>query len=158
METVLSFVTKFSDVVKKHIEETKECIGKNIVDSNATKTGICVDRIKLAYGARFSLLGYKYADVEMKQLESFNEDVLVCQGNDGNFFVPMSDILAMGSSLILVRTNLDRPETGDMGRKKEETFRKFFSTKESIKKILPGVEVNIHRRKKKISSVLRLLH
>ncbi|HKZ45548.1 MAG TPA: hypothetical protein VJ343_02475 [archaeon] len=157
METVLSFVTKFSDVVKKHIEETKECVGKSIVDSNATKTGICVDRIKLAYGARFSLLGQKYSDVEAKQLEAFSEDVLVCQGNDGNFFIPMSDILAMGGSLILVRTALDRPETGEMGRKKDEAYRKFFTAKESIKKILPGVENPIRRKKKKMS-VFQLLH
>jgi hypothetical protein len=156
METVLSFVTKFSDVVKKHIEETKECVGKGIVDSNATKSGICVDKIKLAYGARFSLLGQKYTDAEQKIIDSFGEDVLVFQGATGNFFVPVSDVLAMGGSLILARTSLDKPEIGEMARKKEETFKRFYTAKQSIKRILPGVENPIRRNKRKFS-VMNLL-
>lgn len=157
METMLSFITKFTDVVKKHIEETNECIGKDVVDSNASKTGICVDKIKMAYGAKFSLLGHKYSENELKQIESFNEDVIVCQGSNGSFFVPASEVLAMGGSVILTRTNLGQPEIGEMNRRKEDVFRRFFSTKESIKKILPKVEAPSPRKKKRLS-IFHLMH
>jgi len=157
MESMLTFATKFTNIVKKHIEETGECIGKDIVDSNASKTGICIDKIKFAYGAKFSLLGHRYSEAEMRQIEAFNEDLLVCQGSRGNFFIPASDILAMGGSVILTRSNLGQPEVGEANGKKEETFKKFFVTKEAIKKILPGVETPIHRKKKRIH-IFHLMH
>jgi len=150
MEAMLNFVTKFSDVVKKHLDETRECIGKEIVDSNAGKNGICVDRIKYAFGAKFSLLGYNYTQDDMKQLEVFNEDVIVCQGSNGTkVFIPTSDIVAIGRSVVLVKTAINQPEVGDMTRKKEEVYKKYFSTKESIKDILPKVETAIRKKKRK---------
>lgn len=150
MEAMLDFVAKFSDVVKRHLNETRECIGKDIVDSNASKNGICVDRIKYAFGAKFSLLGYNYTQDDTKQLEVFNEDVLVCQGSNGTkFFIPTSDIVAIGKSVVLVKTTVNQPEIGDMERKKEEVYKKYFSTKESIKDILPTIETPIKRKKRK---------
>ena len=157
MESMLTFATKFTNIVKKHIEETNECIGKDIVDSNAVKTGICVDKIKFAYGAKFSLLNQKYSESEIKMIESFNEDVLVCQGVGGHFFVPASDVLAMGRSVLLVRTNLGQPEIGEANGKRTEAFRKFFVTKEAIKKILPGVETPVQRKKKRVH-LFHLMH
>lgn len=157
MESILNFITKFNNVVKNHIEETKECIGKEIVDSSATKAGICVDKIKMAYGAKFSLLGHNYKPEEVKQLQAFNEDVIVGQSNNGAFFVPVSDIDAFGESVILVRSNLNQVEAGNLGRKREEVFRKFYSTKESIKKILPKVETGA-KRKQKRKSPLHIFH
>lgn len=150
MEAMLDFVTKFSDVVKKHLDETRECIGKEIVDSNAGKNGICVDRIKYAFGAKFSLLGHHYTQEDMKQLEVFNEDVIVCQGSNGTkVFIPGSDVVAIGRSVVLVKTSINQPEVGDMTRKKEEVYRKFFSTKESIKNVLPKIEAVSKRKKRK---------
>jgi hypothetical protein len=157
MESMLSFATKFTNIVKKHIEETNECIGKDIVDSNAVKTGICVDKIKHAYGAKFSLLGQKYSENESKQIEAFNEDLLVCQGIGGHFFVPASDVLAMGKSVLLIRSILGQPEIGETNGKRDETFKRFYVTKEAIKKILPGVETPIQRKKKRVN-LFHLMH
>lgn len=144
------FVSKFSDVVKRHLEETRECIGKEIVDSNASKNGVCVDRIKYAFGAKFSLLGQKYTSEDLRQLEVVNEDVLVCQGGNGmKFFIPVSDIVAIGESVVLVKSVVNQPEIGDMARRKEEVFKKYFSTKEAIKDILPKVETSVRKKKRK---------
>jgi hypothetical protein len=150
MEAMLNFVIKFSDVVKRHLEETRECIGKEIVDSNASKNGICIDRIKYAFGAKFSLLGLKYTPEDMKQLEVFGEDMLVCQGANGaKFFVPTSDIVAIGESVVLIKTAVNQPEVGDTTNRKEEVYKKYFTTKESIKEILPKVEVSVKKKKRK---------
>jgi len=150
MEAMLDFVSKFSDVVKRHLNETRECIGKDVIDSNASKNGICVDRIKYAFGAKFSMLGHTYTQTDIKQLEVFNEDVIVCQGSNGTrFFIPTSDIVAIGKSVVLVRTTVNQPEVGDMVRRKEEVYKKYFSTKELIKDILPTVESSVKRKKRK---------
>jgi len=140
MESILNFVTKFTGVVKDHLEETKWCLGKEVVDTTARKTGICVDKIKVAYGAKFSMLGHNYKDSEMKEMDDFNEDVLVCQGGNGFFFVPVSNVKAMGESLILVDSNLAQPEMKGMGRRKQEVFRRFYNTKNAIREVMPAVE------------------
>ena len=149
MESMLNFVTKFTDVVRNHVQETSECLGKDVVDSTAKKSGICVDRIKVAYGAKFSMLGHNYGTDIMRQLEGFTEDVLVCQGKKGLFFIPMSEIEAMGESLILVTPKINQPENGGMRRRREEVFKKFTKTKKEIKKVLPKVEDPRTRTKKK---------
>jgi len=154
MEPMLNFISKFTNVVKSHIEETKEIIGKEVVDSSARKTGICVDKIKVAFGAKFSMLGHQYSQEETKQIESINEDVVVCQGSKNRFFVPVSEILAVGESVLLVRPDLGLPEVnGMLNRRKDETYRKFFNTNESIKVFLPKVEGPrpVQRKKKSIT-------
>jgi sporulation protein YlmC with PRC-barrel domain len=150
MESILSFITKFTDVVKNQIEETNECLGKEVVNSKANKTGICVDKVKVAYGAKFSMLGLNYKDSEMKDIENFNEDVLVVQGNNGYFFVPVSSVQAFGGSVILVDGEINQPETtNSMARRKQEVFTKFSNTKRAIKDVMPKIEDAKSRRKKK---------
>jgi len=158
MEPMLNFISKFTSVVKNHIEETRDIIGKEVVDSTAKRAGICVDKIKIAFGAKFSMLGHQYSQEEMRQIESINEDVLVCQGPKGRFFVPVSEILAVGESVLLIKPDLGLPEfDGSVSRKKEEIYRRFFSTKESIKDFLPKVESpRITKRKKR--SLTHLFH
>lgn len=149
MESMLSFVTKFKDVLKNHIRETTECLGKDVVDSTASRTGICVDKIKIAYGAKFSMLGHNYKESESNQIERFDEDVLVCQGVKGLFFVPVSGVKALGGSVILVDTNLNQPENGSMNKRKQEVFRKFYNTKKAIRQVIPKIEEPKTRNKKK---------
>jgi sporulation protein YlmC with PRC-barrel domain len=151
MEPMLNFISKFTNVVRSHIEETKEIIGKEVVDANANRAGICIDKIKIAFGAKFSMLGYQYSPEELKQIESINEDVLVCQGiNNKKFFIPASEVLAVGQSVLLTKLNLNLPDTnGGLSRRKEEVFKKFFRTKESIKQFLPKVEEPKPTKKKK---------
>jgi len=150
MESTLNFINKFTDLVRDHVRETNDCIGKDIVDSTATKSGICVDKVKLAYGAKFSMLGNVYKPNEVKQLESFNEDVLVGQGHNGLFFVPVSDLEALGGSVILVRSKLGQQENGSMARRREEVFAKFYKTQDAIRKSLPTVGESKPGRKKKL--------
>jgi hypothetical protein len=140
MESTLNFVTKFTDVVRQHLRETMDCLGKDVVDSTASKSGICVDKIKVAYGAKFSMLGHNYNSQEMRQLDGFNEDVLVAEGKNGYFFIPVSEVEASGNSVILVKSKLGQPENGSMGHRREEVFRRFSSTKSSLKEVLPRVE------------------
>jgi hypothetical protein len=141
MESMLNFVTKLTDVVKNHIEETDQCLGKEVVNSKANKTGICVDKIKVAYGAKFSMMGHQYKDSEVKQIESFNEDVFVIQGKNGYFFVPASSIKALGGSVILVEGATSVPEVnGEMSGRKQEVYRRFFTTKKAIKDLIPKTE------------------
>lgn len=150
MEPMLSFISKFTNVVRSHIEETKEIIGKEVVDSSANKIGICIDKIKVAFGAKFSMLGYQYSQDELRQIEAINEDVLVCQGVKSKAFIPASEVLAIGQSVLLTKLNLNLPDTnGGMSKRKEEVYKKFFSTKESIKEFLPKVEGPKAARKKK---------
>jgi sporulation protein YlmC with PRC-barrel domain len=154
MEPMLNFISKFTNVVKSHIEETKEIIGKEVVDSSARKTGICVDKIKVAFGAKFSMLGHQYSAEEMKQIETINEDVLVCQGSRNRFFVPVSEVLAIGETVLLVKPDLGLPEVdGSLNRRKDEVYRRFFNTKESIKEFLPKVETPraVHKKKRSIT-------
>ena len=154
----MSFVTKFTDMAKKHVDETKEIIGKEVVDSTANKVGICTDKVKTAFGAKFSLLGYNYSPEELKQIEAINEDVIICQGENGRFFIPNSEIVAIGESVLLVRPTLGLPELNDnAAKKREEVFRKFFNAKESIKKYLPKVE-SPKSKGKRSRSIIHLFH
>ena len=157
MEAMLDFVGKFNDVVKRHIEETRQCIGKEVVDSNASKNGICVDRIKYAFGAKFSLLGYRYQVEDTKALENFSEDVIVCQsGNGMKYFIPVSDIVAIGTSVVLIRSAVNAPEMGDSKARKQEVFKKYFTTTRAIKEILPKVETRTRSKSKR--SITHLFH
>lgn len=158
MEAMLSFITKFNDVVRSHIEETKQCIGKEVVDSNASKAGVCIDRIKHSFGAKFSMLGHNYDQKHKDELDAFKEDVLVCQGNNGQkFFVPASQVVANGENVILVKPALNQPEVGSIGRKREDLFRRYFKTKTAIRQFLPKVSTPAKRTRKK-KSVLRFFH
>jgi len=158
MEPMLNFISKFTNVVKNHLEETKEIIGKEIVDSTASKIGLVVDKIKIAFGAKFSLMGYQYSSEEQKQIESYSEDVLVCEGPRGRTFIPNSEVLAVGESVVLVKPNLGLPDiNGSLTKRKEDVYRKFFNTKASIKEILPKVEAPKTRKQKK-RSITHLFH
>jgi len=149
MEPMLNFINKFTAVVKSHIAEAKEIVGKEVVDSNASKTGLVIDKIKVAFGAKFSLLGYNYSKEEIQQIEAINEDVIVCQGSSGDrFFLPASEVNAVGESVVLVKRSLNMPDVnGGLGRRRDEVFRKFFATKEAIKEVLPRVEESKTKRK-----------
>lgn len=153
METMLNFMTKLTNVVKSHLEETKQCIGKDVIDASAARVGICVDKVKVAFGAKFSLL-QNYTSEQIKEIEASNEDVLVCQGNDGIFFIPFSEVVAIGGSVILIKSSLNKTEIGSLGKRREEVFKKFYSTKEAIKEILPKVETGISRKKKRKTFLL----
>ena len=159
MEPMLNFINKFTTVVKSHIAEAKEIVGKEVVDSNASKTGLVIDKVKVAFGAKFSLLGYNYSKDEIQQIEAINEDVVVCQGATGNrFFLPASEVHAIGESVVLVKRSLNLPDVnGGLGRRRDEVFRKFFSTKEAIKEVLPKVEESKTKRKVK-RTITHLFH
>jgi sporulation protein YlmC with PRC-barrel domain len=160
MEPMLNFINKFTAVVKSHIAEAREIVGKEVVDSTASKSGIVIDKVKVAFGAKFSLLGYDYSREEMSQIDSINEDVVVCQSADGKrFFLPASEIVAIGESVLLVRPTLNLPDiNGSLNRRKEEVFRRFFNTRESIKVFLPKVEEPRPSRKKAKRSITHLFH
>jgi len=159
MEPMLNFINKFTAVVKSHISEAKEIVGKEVVDSNASKTGLVIDKIKVAFGAKFSLLGYNYSKDEIQQIESINEDVIVCQGATGNrFFLPASEVNAVGESVVLVKRSMNLPDAnGSLGKRRDEVFKKFFSTKEAIKEVLPRVEESKAKRKAK-RTITHLFH
>lgn len=160
MEPMLNFISKFTTVVKSHIAEAREIVGKEVVDSTASKSGIVIDKVKVAFGAKFSLLGYNYSKEEQNQIDSISEDVIVCQAADGkHFFLPASEIVAVGESVILVRPTLNLPDAnGSLTRRKDEVFRKFFNTKESIKVFLPKVEEARISRKKARRTITHLFH
>lgn len=159
MESMQHFISKFTNVVKDHLEDVKESLGKEVVDASASKTGIVIDRIKVAFGAKFSLLQQSYSREEEKIINSFDEDVLVCQAKDGTkFFVPVSEVAAMGGSVVLVKSNLNLPEVdGSLNRRKYEVFRRYFETKENIKEFLPKVEEAVTRKRKR-KPMLKLFH
>lgn len=158
MESMLNFMTKLSNAVKSHVDETRDCIGKEVIDSTASKNGICVDKIKTYFGVKFSLLGHNYSQGEKSTTERFNEDLLVCQGSNGNrVFIPQSDIVAIGNSVILVSKNLGQADTSESAARKEQIYKKYFSTKESLKRMLPSIEKPEARKKRKLS-ITRLFH
>ena len=159
MEPMLNFINKFSTVVKSHITEAREIVGKEVVDSSASKTGLVIDKVKVAFGAKFSLMGYNYTKDEINQIEAINDDVVVCQGATGDrFFLPASEVHAVGESVVLVKRSLNMPDlNGSLGRRRDEVFRKFFSTKEAIKEILPKVEESRAKRKVK-RTITHLFH
>lgn len=160
MEPMLNFINKFTTVVKSHIAEAREIVGKEVVDSTASKSGIVIDKVKVAFGAKFSLLGYNYSREEQSQIDSMSEDVIVCQAADGKrFFLPASEIIAVGESVILIRPTLNLPDAnGSLTHRKDEVFRKFFSTKEAIKVFLPKVEEPKISRKKAKRTITHLFH
>lgn len=145
----MNFINKFTTVVRSHISEAKNIVGKEVVDSNASKTGVVIDKVKVAFGAKFSLLGHNYTKSEIQQIEAIDDDVIVCQGLSGNrFFLPASEVNAVGESVVLVKRILNMPEiNGGLGRRREEVFRKFYTTKEAIKEVLPNVEESKAKRK-----------
>ena len=155
----MNFINKFTTVVKSHINEAKEIVGKEVVDSNASKTGLVIDKVKVAFGAKFSLMGYNYTKDEIAQIEAINDDVVVCQGASGDrFFLPASEVHAVGESVVLVNKTMNLPEiNGALGRRREEVFRKFFTTKEAIKQILPKVEETRAKRKQN-RTITHLFH
>jgi len=158
MESMLNFMSKLSNAVKGHVEETRDCIGKEVVDSTATKNGICVDKIKTYFGVKFSLLGHNYSQSEKTITDRLNEDLLVCQEGNGNrVFIPESDVVAIGNSVILVSKNLGQKEMSDSPARKDQVYKKYFKVKESLKKMLPTIETPEPRKKRKMS-ITRLFH
>jgi len=155
---MINFMTKLSNAVKSHVEETRECVGKEVIDSTASKNGICVDKIKTYFGVKFSLLGHNYSQGEKNTTDRFSEDLLVCQGSNGNrIFIPQSDIVAIGNSVILVSKNLGQNDNSDSAARKDQIYKRYFSTKESLKRMLPSIEKPETRKKRKMS-ITRLFH
>lgn len=138
MESIIDFVGRLSDVVKEQFQETKGCIGKDIIDTTAGRKGVCVDRITNFYGTRISFLGLKYEKDELKEIEETDEDMLVCQGKDSKFMIPMSQVSAIGKDIILLKSELRHPELDIDSVKKDTLFKRFFLTKEAVKDILPN--------------------
>lgn len=138
METVVDFIGKMSDLVKNSMDETKNCIGKEVVDTSAGKKGICVDRITDFYGTKISFLGVKYAEDELSSLDRFDQDVLVCQGKDGKFFIRMSEVSAIGPKMILLKSELKMPESEVTASNRENVFKRFYLMREAIKDVLPN--------------------
>jgi len=158
MESMTNFMAKLSSAVKSHVDETRDCIGKEVIDSTASRNGLCVDKIKTYFGVKFSLIGHNYSESEKRTTEKISEDMLVCQGNNGSrMFIPESEIVAIGNSVILVSKNLGQNDLGDSAARKEQIFKKYFKTKESLKKMLPSIETPQPRQKRKIS-ITRLFH
>jgi len=156
MKSMLSFVSEFNDVVRTHIEETKECVGKEVVDKSAKKAGICIDRVKHVFGTKFSMLGRNYEPVITNKLQAFKEDVLVCRGVNGiKFLVPVSDVVANGKGVILVKSTFHQPEVEESERRKQDVLKKYQRTTQAIEKIMPKVAAPKTRKKK---SGLRIFH
>jgi sporulation protein YlmC with PRC-barrel domain len=137
METVVDFVGKLSNIVRDSFEETKGCIGKEVIDSTAGKKGLCTDRVTNFFGTSISFLGIKYSDEELKKADK-SEDVLVCQGKKGKFFVPMDDVSAVGKNLILLKSDLSLPDVEDISKKREDIFKRFYLIREALKDVLPN--------------------
>jgi len=137
METVVDFMSKVSDMVKSSMDETKSSIGKEIVDTTAGKKGVCIDRVTDFFGTKISFLGVKYDKSDIDQLENFSQDVLVCQGSNERFFVPMSDVTAVGDTIVLLKSELRVPEVQSINIKKDDVFKRFHLTKEAIRDIMP---------------------
>src|SRR3989338_5930462 len=159
MEPMLNFINKFTTVVKSHIAEAKELVGKEVVDSNASKTGLVIDKIKVAFGAKFSLLGFNYTREEIRQIDAINDDVIAVQGASGKrFLLPASEVHAVGESVLLVNRSLNMPDVnGSMSKRRDEVYRKFYSIKEAIKEVLPNVEES--KVKKKVRrTITHLFH
>ncbi len=137
METIVDFIGKFSDMTKDSINQTNSCIGKEFVDTTAGKKGVCVDRITDFFGTKISFLGVKYKKEELEQLEKINGDILVCQTSTDRLFIPMSEINAVGESIILLKNELKLPEMTAISAKKSDVFKRYHLTVEAIKDALP---------------------
>jgi len=138
METIVDFVGKISDRVRSSFEETARCIGKEVVDSTAGKKGICIDRITDLFGTKTSFLGIRYTENELDMIRKMGEDVLVCHGAQGKFFVDMDDVSAVGKALILLKPQLKLPEIEGMTRNREDVFKRLYLVREALKDVLPN--------------------
>jgi len=139
METIVDFIGKMSEMIKKSMDETSKCIGKDIVDISAGKKGICIDRITNFLDAKISFLGVKYSKEEQEKIKSFSTDVLVCQAATDRVFIPMNEINAVGESIILLKSELKVPEITVESTKKNDVFKRYHLTNEAIKDVLPSV-------------------
>jgi len=137
METIVDFVGKVSDMVKKSMNETNSCIGKEFVDTTAGKKGICVDRVTNFFGTKISFLGVKYEKEEQEKLGKFNSDVLVCQTASERLFIPLTEIGAVGETIILLKNELKTPEVVMSNIKKNDIFKRYHLTIEAVKDALP---------------------
>ena len=137
METIVDFVGKVSDMVRKSMDETNSCIGKEFVDTTAGKKGICVDRITDFFGTKISFLGVKYNKEEQEKLSGFNTDILVCQTTSERLFIPLTEISAVGETIILMKNELKTPEVVMSNIKKNDIFKRYHLTIEAVKDALP---------------------
>ena len=137
METIVDFVGKVSDMVRKSMDETNSCIGKEFVDTTAGKKGICVDRVTNFFGTKISFLGVKYEKEEQEKLDRFNTDVLVCQTASERLFIPLTEIGAVGEAIILLKNELKTPEVVMSNIKKNDIFKRYHLTIEAVKDALP---------------------
>ena len=137
METIVDFIGKFSEMTKDSINETSSCIGKEFVDTTAGKKGICVDRVTDFFGTKISFLGVKYKKEELDHLEKLDGDVLVCQTASERLFIPMSEIKAVGESIILLKNELKVPELSGISARKSDVFKRYHLTVEAVRDALP---------------------
>jgi len=140
MKSLIESIETISQNVRDYVLQAKECIGKEVVDADATRKGVVMDRIKEFLDTRISLLGYKYTPEEVTRIKKTGTDVLVCMGEKGRFFISMDDISAIGS-LVLIKSKLDMPEISDMTKRKEEIMRRYYTMKSKLKKIFPSVNI-----------------
>ncbi len=137
METIVDFVGKVSDMVRKSMDETNSCIGKEFIDTTAGKKGICIDRVTDFFGTKISFLGVKYEKEEQEELGRFNTDVLVCQTASKRLFIPLTEIGAVGETIILLKNELKTPEVIMSNIKKNDIFKRYHLTIEAVKDALP---------------------
>ena len=124
MISLEEFARTLSINIKQHLLDAKKCIGKEVVDSEALKKGIVMDFIKDYYGIKVSLLGYKYRTEETERIEKFKQDVLVCVGRHGRFFISLDEVKAVGS-VILLDKKLDLPEIKEIEKRRNEIMKKY---------------------------------
>ncbi|MEM5793033.1 MAG: hypothetical protein QXY45_01570 [Candidatus Aenigmatarchaeota archaeon] len=138
METVVDFIGRISEAIKNSMSETNTCIGKEVVDTTAGKKGICIDRITNFYGTKVSFLGVKYTKEEEEKINKFDTDVLVCQTAAGKMFIPITDVNAIGESIILLKNELKVPEINPNAIRKTDVFKRYQLTIDAIKDVFPS--------------------
>ena len=136
MIPLVEFLSTISRKVKKDLLEFGKVVGKEVIDTTATRKGIVMDIVKDYYGIKVSLLGFKYKPEELRRLKRVKEDTLVCIGQQGRFFVPMSKIKAIGN-FVLLSVKVRTPELKTMERKREEIFRMYRDVRQKLRKFLP---------------------
>ena len=147
MESLIEFIRGVTREIKEHIEETGECIGKEVVDAVAMKKGVVIDRVKSYYDTRVSFIGHDYTPSEITEIKKAGNDVLVCLGEEGKFFVSMEDVEAIGS-LILLKRRVDMPEMTKSTLKKAKIFiEKYKNVKNELRKILPAATLDLGKEK-----------
>jgi len=137
METVIDFIEKISEAIKSSMSETNTCIGKEVVDTTAGKKGICIDRVTNFFGTKVSFLGVKYTKEEEEKINRFDTDVLVCQTASGKMFIPLTDVSAIGESIILLKNELKVPEINPNAIRKTDVFKRYQMTLDAIKDAFP---------------------